>query len=636
MKVALSLIALLYNAAVWGNDGDVFMAKTMEGVELEFKVISEADKTCQVGTGEGANKWIEEATITIPASVNGYTVIRVATDAFHSYASRIEIPSSVTDIEYCAFINHRYLKHVILHEGLKNIGSWAFSSCKGLMSLEIPSTVIEIGEYAFNDAKKIASVILKGEEPIEIRKNVFNDIVYQVATLYVPSVAKGKYENAAVWKEFESIKEGEPGVFNPSNVAIPSLPGERVFLANDKSGFSFRLSNMGTEPISSISFYTSVEGVNDEEQTYTLSQPVPAAYDEYNFKIFEVPAKLTRTYPTGKYKMTYTITKINGVEVNYGADYTNRGCGKMIVFNPVESHNVLIDEATSTSCVWALRGQVGIKALEELYGSRIVHMAVHINDPMWCNPMSYRQFTPTCEINNSWDYYDPYYGSSESTPLGIKDVVEKYLNEPSPGSIRILKASWADSERTAINVVVETTFGYDDTEVPFVIRFNILEDKMKGNEANWNQKNIYAGMTLDDPNLMPLTSLPEEISNMEYNHIAVQYDWLCNLIPGESPYRIDTPQQVTYTIKLKENGIIQNKDNLSVIAFLYDNSADFYAGKVFDADKSGIGVNEDTSIYSLFQHPTSTDVYDIHGRKVSTETSSFENLPHGIGKKVVK
>ena len=452
------------------------------------------------------------------------------------------------------------------------------------MSLDIPSTVSEIGEYAFRSAKGIASVMLRCEEPIDIKKNVFDDVIYQVATLYVPSAATGKYENAAVWKEFESIKEGEPGVFNPSNVAIPSLPGERVYMANGNSDFSFRLSNMGTEPISSISFYTSVDGVNDEEQTYNLPQPVPAAYNENSYKTFEVPVKLTQTYPTGKYTMTYTITKVNGIEVSYGADYTNRGYGKMIVFNPVEKHNVLINEYTSTTCVWALRGKVGINALEELYGSRIVHMAVHIGDPMWCNPMYYLPLTPTCDINNSWDYYDPYYGSSGTTPLGIKDDVEKYLNEPSPGSIRILKASWADSERTAINVVVETTFGVDDTDAPFVIRFNLLEDKMKGSEANWNQKNNYAGMTLDDPNLQPLTSLPNEISDMEYDHVAVDYYWQ-DIVPGDSPYRTDTPQQVTYTIKLRKNGIIQNKDNLSVVAFLYDNSADFYGGKVFDADK---------------------------------------------------
>lgn len=644
MKVILSLIALLYSAAVWGHIGDVFTAKTVEGVELEFKIISEKKKTCQVGTGNGTDNWLGGSTITIPSVANGYTVIRVASNAFNSYASTIEIPSSVTDIEKEALWCCYYLRHLVLHEGLKSIGRYAFGACKDLMSLEIPSTVTEIGESAFFYANKIASVTLKGEGPLKIYKNVFNDLVYQMATLYVPSAAIEKYENTAVWNEFRFIKEGKPGDFNPSNVAIPTLIGQSVYMANGTSDFSFILSNLGTEPISSVTFYVSVDGVDEEEQTYTLPKPVPAAYNEYNYDTFEVPAKLTHANPIGKYNMIYTITKVNGVEVNYGADYTNHGYGKMFVFNPVEKHNVFIQEYTSTSCVWALRGKVGIKALEELYGSRIVHMAVHLSDPMWCEPEEYRPFTPTCDINDSSDYYDPYYGSSESTPLGIKDVVEEYLNEPSPGSIKILKASWANPERTAINIVMETTFGFDDTDAPFVIRFNLLEDKMKGSGAEWNQKNSYAGMTLDDPNLQPLTLLPGEISNMEYDHVAVHYDWCpykeWAVMPGKPPYRADTPQQVTYTMGLPENGIIQNKDNLSVVAFLYDEPFENSPSKVFDVDKSGIGAYEETGISSVFQQPTSADVYDIHGRKVSTGTSSFGNLPHGIyivgGKKVVK
>ena len=640
MKILVCFLVLLYSTAVRANDGDVFTANTVEGIELEFKVISEVKKTCQLGTDNGSDTLIQEATITIPASANGYTVIRIAYDAFHSNAANIEIPSSVTNIESWAFINHRYLRHVVLHEGLKSIGTGAFSSCEKMMSLEIPSTVTEIGEGAFKDSKQLASIILKGKEPIDIWKNVFNDVTYQVATLYVPTTTKGKYENDPVWNEFGTIKEGSPDVFNPSIVAVPTIPGMSVYIANSSKDFSFRLSNLGTDPISSISFYTSVDGIDGEEQTYTLPQPVSEAYDEYNYTTFEVPVRLTKTYSRGKYDMTYTITKVNGTVVNYGADYTNRGYGKMIVFSPVEKHNVLIEESTSTSCIWALRGQVGIKKLEELYGNRIVHMAVHIEDPMWCRPMSYRPFTPTCCINNSWDYFDTYYGSSGSTPFGIKNDVENYLNEPSPGSICIKKAAWANPERTSINIVMETTFGVDDSEAPFVIRFNILEDKMKGFGTEWNQKNAYAGMTLDDPNFQPLTLLPEIINDMEYDHVAVQYDWLCNLMPGESPYRADTPQQVSYTINLSENSIIQNKDNLSVVAFLYDNSADFYSGKVFDADKSTIDTYEGMGISTLLPQTSSSDVYDIRGFKVATGTSILDNLPHGVyivgGKKVVK
>ena len=42
---------------VWGADGDEFTAKTIEGIDMTFKVISEADKTCQVGTCTDESNW---------------------------------------------------------------------------------------------------------------------------------------------------------------------------------------------------------------------------------------------------------------------------------------------------------------------------------------------------------------------------------------------------------------------------------------------------------------------------------------------------------------------------------------------------------------------------------------------------
>lgn len=40
------------------------------------------------------------------------------------------------------------LNNVILHEGLRKIGTWAFGDCDSLKSITIPSTVKEIGYYA--------------------------------------------------------------------------------------------------------------------------------------------------------------------------------------------------------------------------------------------------------------------------------------------------------------------------------------------------------------------------------------------------------------------------------------------------------------------------------------------------------
>lgn len=85
-KVILSLLALLNCATMWGNDGDTFVAKSSEGIEMTFVVVSEAEKTCKVGTDIKEKAAIEQdqnGILTIPESVNGYTVVAIGKYAFY-------------------------------------------------------------------------------------------------------------------------------------------------------------------------------------------------------------------------------------------------------------------------------------------------------------------------------------------------------------------------------------------------------------------------------------------------------------------------------------------------------------------------------------------------------------------------
>ena len=84
----------------------VFTAITVEGIEMIFRVISEEDKTVQVGGyGQSAISQNTEGEITIPAEVKGYKVITIATDAFFDCRglTSITVPKSVTSIENSAF-----------------------------------------------------------------------------------------------------------------------------------------------------------------------------------------------------------------------------------------------------------------------------------------------------------------------------------------------------------------------------------------------------------------------------------------------------------------------------------------------------------------------------------------------------
>ena len=79
-RLLLSFMALLTSSGMWAADGDVFTANTIEGVEMTFMVISETEKTCQVGIGDGDNCSINsaiEGSLTIPSEANGYCVTSI-------------------------------------------------------------------------------------------------------------------------------------------------------------------------------------------------------------------------------------------------------------------------------------------------------------------------------------------------------------------------------------------------------------------------------------------------------------------------------------------------------------------------------------------------------------------------------
>ncbi len=118
---------------------------------------------------------------TIPASINGYKIVRIADDAF--YESKltsvkipdtvteigsdafawsdiiiINIPDSVTEIEESAFSYCEKLKNVALGNGLSIIGPSAFCGCENIASIKIPSNTKSIGKDAFWYCSSLKSI----------------------------------------------------------------------------------------------------------------------------------------------------------------------------------------------------------------------------------------------------------------------------------------------------------------------------------------------------------------------------------------------------------------------------------------------------------------------------------------------
>ena len=150
-----------------------FSAMTENGVEMIFKIISQEEKTCQVGTGEEPYQAIDidtERSIHIPAQIDGYDVIGIGTGAF-AFCEKIQI--------------------VKIPNSISNIGSAAFYGCTGLKV--VASNIVNpfaIDEYAFQ---------YDNEQHYEQQLK---------AVLVVPPGTRDAYLPLQGWNKLDNIVEG--------------------------------------------------------------------------------------------------------------------------------------------------------------------------------------------------------------------------------------------------------------------------------------------------------------------------------------------------------------------------------------------------------------------------------------------
>ena len=254
-----------------GNEGSTFTVKTTEGWDMTFAVLDEAKKTCQVGYLDGSwnktavNTESVEGSVTIPETVEGYTVVKIGKYAFNNTVkmTSVTIPETVTSIEEYAFWNCNGLTSFELPANVTYLGKGALVSFRSVTSLKvaegntvydsrgdcnaiietatnkllfgskittIPADVPEIGEYAFHNlvdyTLTIPSTVTKIDDnafgwgvhltlevehttPLDIQETVFNDL--SNSTLRVPAGCKAAYAAATGWSLFSNILEGNEG-----------------------------------------------------------------------------------------------------------------------------------------------------------------------------------------------------------------------------------------------------------------------------------------------------------------------------------------------------------------------------------------------------------------------------------------
>lgn len=122
-----------------------------------------------------------EAEVTVPSTIDGYTVVGI--QSFHNeegysypniFVRKVVLPETVTYIADGAFYDsddwaaktHFELQEIVLPQSLKTIGKNAFYNNYYLQKIDIPAGVTEIGAGAFAKCQNLSDITIRGENTL--------------------------------------------------------------------------------------------------------------------------------------------------------------------------------------------------------------------------------------------------------------------------------------------------------------------------------------------------------------------------------------------------------------------------------------------------------------------------------------
>ena len=371
----------------------------------------------------------------------------------------------------------------------------------------------------------------------------------------------------------------------PQNeVRISAVDDRTAPYGTDSLTFSGVVYNGGVNAVSSYELTYTLDG-QLATKTFTTDMPVNGQSP------FSVTLQRTAY---GTLPVTFTITKVNGVDDPYMANNTTTA--RATFQDPEFRRRVLVEEATGLWCGWCPGAAYVLEEMKKEYGEWFNPVAVHWGDilePDTSLPYAYADlyshFTgaPSCMVDRKIN----------TTPTN--DMWTIFRNESVPvGAVLTTTCQWnADSTQLTVNADFYTA--KDEADAQYNLVFHLLEDEVKGQDdalgEAFPQHNYYArGQSGESSNL------PGWI-----DRAAVTTDYvMMNLAIGAFPSYAGTPvvrgtiagrehRQYSYTIDVPthvvhagKNTHLVNKRHLHVTSALVDVKSGYVINS-FDARPEG-------------------------------------------------
>ncbi len=132
----------------------------------EFYKVGNITWQYEVSGGEATvTRWNSSATtkptyLSIPSTINGYSVVGVKGIGSSDTVETISIPSTVTSIGDYAFNQCLSLRSISIPNGVTKLGNGVFYYCYSLTSISLPSSLTSLGTCVFDNCTNLTSITI--------------------------------------------------------------------------------------------------------------------------------------------------------------------------------------------------------------------------------------------------------------------------------------------------------------------------------------------------------------------------------------------------------------------------------------------------------------------------------------------
>lgn len=205
-------------------------ARDIEANGIFYNIISDTQVEVTSAWLDGVNRY--EGSIILPEKVYcdgiNYDVAAIAPRAFwQSHITEIQIPNSVTRIGNAAFADAEDLanitlplgltfvsnymlagtavRHVVLPEGVRDIGKGAFEDCSALQTVFLPASLRTIGDKAFSYCNNLREIYSDATTPpIMLDDDTFEGCS-GVQVMLADESATGNYSDDPMWGDEQTF-----------------------------------------------------------------------------------------------------------------------------------------------------------------------------------------------------------------------------------------------------------------------------------------------------------------------------------------------------------------------------------------------------------------------------------------------